>query len=220
MTISGRHACMPETGVQDGELPLTLVALGIYQQIWHALLYLLCYITLPHNTRRFCLESVIGVILGGGAGSRLYPLTKYRSKPAVPIGGKYRLIDIPISNCLHSGLARIYALTQFNSASLNRHISQTYRFDAFSNGFVEILAAEQTQDRLDWYQGTADAVSPAPPPLHVLPDRSIPHPLWRPPLPHELPRLCRRTPRKRRRPSPSQSNPSHEKSRPTSASSK
>ena len=104
------------------------------------------------------MESVIGIILGGGAGSRLYPLTKYRSKPAVPIGGKYRLIDIPISNCLHSGLTRIYALTQFNSASLNRHIAQTYRFDAFSNGFVEILAAEQTEDRLDWYQGTADAV--------------------------------------------------------------
>lgn len=103
-------------------------------------------------------ESVIGIILGGGQGSRLYPLTKYRSKPAVPLGGKYRLIDIPISNCLHAGLERIYVLTQFNSASLNRHIAQTYRFDAFSTGFVEILAAEQTQDRPDWYQGTADAV--------------------------------------------------------------
>ena len=104
------------------------------------------------------MESVIGIILGGGQGSRLYPLTKYRSKPAVPLGGKYRLIDIPISNCLHAGLQRIYVLTQFNSVSLNRHIAQTYRFDAFSTGFVEILAAEQTQDRLDWYQGTADAV--------------------------------------------------------------
>ena len=104
------------------------------------------------------MESVIGIILGGGQGARLYPLTKYRSKPAVPLGGKYRLIDIPISNCLHAGLERIYVLTQFNSVSLNRHIAQTYRFDAFSTGFVEILAAEQTQDRLDWYQGTADAV--------------------------------------------------------------
>ncbi len=104
------------------------------------------------------MKSVIGVILGGGQGARLYPLTKYRSKPAVPLGGKYRLIDIPISNCLHAGIQRIYVLTQFNSASLNRHIAQTYRFDAFSTGFVEILAAEQTQDRLDWYQGTADAV--------------------------------------------------------------
>ena len=111
----------------------------------------------PQN-KEVRVESVIGIILGGGQGSRLYPLTKYRSKPAVPLGGKYRLIDIPISNCLHAGLERIYVLTQFNSASLNRHIAQTYRFDAFSTGFVEILAAEQTQDRPDWYQGTADAV--------------------------------------------------------------
>jgi glucose-1-phosphate adenylyltransferase len=103
-------------------------------------------------------QSVLSVILGGGQGSRLFPLTKYRSKPAVPIGAKYRLIDIPISNCLHSGLERIFVLTQFNSASLNRHVTQTYRFDAFSNGFVEILAAEQTQDNTGWYQGTADAV--------------------------------------------------------------
>ena len=113
--------------------------------------------TVPQN-KEVCVESVIGIILGGGQGSRLYPLTKYRSKPAVPLGGKYRLIDIPISNCLHAGLKCIYVLTQFNSASLNRHIVQTYRFDAFSTGFVEILAAEQTQDRPDWYQGTADAV--------------------------------------------------------------
>ena len=103
-------------------------------------------------------RNVIGVILGGGQGSRLYPLTQYRSKPAVPIGGKYRLIDIPISNCLHSGINRISVLTQFNSASLHRHISQTFRFDAFSDGFVEILAAEQTQESSNWYQGTADAV--------------------------------------------------------------
>ena len=89
---------------------------------------------------------------------RLYPLTRYRAKPAVPIGGKYRLIDIPISNCLHSGINKISVLTQFNSASLHRHISATYRFDNFSEGFVEILAAEQTQDRAEWYQGTADAV--------------------------------------------------------------
>lgn len=104
------------------------------------------------------MRNVIGVILGGGQGTRLFPLTQLRSKPAVPIGGKYRLIDIPISNCLHSGVNRIFALTQFNSASLHRHISTTYRFDSFSDGFVEILAAEQTQDSAAWYQGTADAV--------------------------------------------------------------
>lgn len=104
------------------------------------------------------MRKVIGVILGGGQGTRLFPLTQLRSKPAVPIGGKYRLIDIPISNCLHSGVNRIFALTQFNSASLHRHISTTYRFDSFSDGFVEILAAEQTQDSVAWYQGTADAV--------------------------------------------------------------
>jgi glucose-1-phosphate adenylyltransferase len=101
---------------------------------------------------------VIAVILGGGEGKRLYPLTKYRAKPAVPIAGKFRLIDIPISNCLHSGVDRIFVLTQFNSTSLNRHIVQTYRFDAFSSGYVQILAAQQTQESVDWYQGTADAV--------------------------------------------------------------
>lgn len=104
------------------------------------------------------MRNVIGVILGGGQGSRLFPLTKIRSKPAVPIGGKYRLIDIPISNCIHSGVDKMFVLTQFNSASLNRHVSATYRFDSFSGGFVEILAAEQTMDDTDWYQGTADAV--------------------------------------------------------------
>ncbi len=104
------------------------------------------------------MDRVLAVILGGGQGTRLFPLTQYRSKPAVPIGGKYRLIDIPISNCLHSGVQNVYVLTQFNSASLNRHVHQTYRFDAFSDGFVEILAAEQTQDNAGWYQGTADAV--------------------------------------------------------------
>ena len=98
---------------------------------------------------------------GGGQGSRLFPLTATRSKPAVPIGGKYRLIDVPVSNCLHADIRRIYVLTQFNSASLNRHISMTYRLDGFSRGFVEILAAEQTPDNPNWFQGTADAVRQA-----------------------------------------------------------
>jgi len=103
-------------------------------------------------------NSVMAIILGGGRGTRLFPLTDHRSKPAVPIGGKYRLVDIPISNCLNSGVKRIYVLTQFNSASLNRHIKNTYNFDVFSNGFVDILAAEQTAENTDWFQGTADAV--------------------------------------------------------------
>ena len=106
-------------------------------------------------------NEVLALILGGGQGSRLFPLTSHRSKPAVPIGGKYRLIDIPISNCLHADIRRIFVLTQFNSASLNRHIAQTYRMDLFSPGFVEILAAEQTPDNPNWYQGTADAVRQA-----------------------------------------------------------
>ncbi len=103
-------------------------------------------------------KEVLCVILGGGAGSRLYPLTERRSKPAVPLGGKYRLIDIPVSNCLNSGFNRIFVLTQFNSASLNRHIKNCYHFDVFSHGFVDILAAEQTPTNKDWFQGTADAV--------------------------------------------------------------
>jgi glucose-1-phosphate adenylyltransferase len=103
-------------------------------------------------------NDILAVILGGGRGTRLYPLTKLRSKPAVPIAGKYRLIDIPISNCINSGIYRIDVLTQFNSHSLNRHIAQTYHFDAFHTGFVEILAAEQTPQSTDWYQGTADAI--------------------------------------------------------------
>jgi glucose-1-phosphate adenylyltransferase len=107
------------------------------------------------------MDDVLTLILGGGRGSRLYPLTYMRSKPAVPLGGKYRLIDIPISNCLHAGLKRIFVLTQFNSASLNRHIAQTYRLDVFSQGFVEVLAAEQTPESSDWFQGTADAVRQA-----------------------------------------------------------
>src|SRR5947208_2643189 len=104
------------------------------------------------------LGNVLSVIMGGGQGTRLFPLTKERSKPAVPLAGKYRLVDIPISNCINSGLKRIYLLTQFNSASLHRHISQSYKFDHFSSGFVEILAAEQTFTDTSWYQGTADAV--------------------------------------------------------------
>jgi glucose-1-phosphate adenylyltransferase len=103
-------------------------------------------------------SNVLSVIMGGGQGKRLFPLTKERAKPAVPLAGKYRLVDIPISNCINSGLRRIYLLTQFNSASLHRHISQSYKFDHFSGGFVEILAAEQTYADTSWYQGTADAV--------------------------------------------------------------
>jgi glucose-1-phosphate adenylyltransferase len=103
-------------------------------------------------------SNVLSVIMGGGQGTRLFPLTKERAKPAVPLAGKYRLVDIPISNCINSGLRRIYLLTQFNSASLHRHISQSYKFDHFSGGFVEILAAEQTFGDTSWYQGTADAV--------------------------------------------------------------
>ncbi len=104
------------------------------------------------------MQEVLSLILGGGRGTRLYPLTKLRSKPAVPVAGKYRLIDIPISNCINSGLNRIYILTQFLSVSLHRHIANTYKFDPFSRGFVEVLAAQQTNETTDWYQGTADAV--------------------------------------------------------------
>lgn len=104
------------------------------------------------------MRGVVTAILGGGQGVRLWPLTRDRAKPAVPVAGKFRLIDIPISNSLHAGIDRIFVLTQFNSASLHRHIAQTYRFDAFSEGFVNILAAEQTTRNRDWYQGTADAV--------------------------------------------------------------
>jgi glucose-1-phosphate adenylyltransferase len=103
-------------------------------------------------------KSTVAIILGGGVGSRLYPLTKHRSKPAVPIAGKYRLIDIPISNCLNSDIKRMFVLTMFNSASLNRHIKNTYNFDMFSDAFVNIMAAEQTPDNREWFQGTADAV--------------------------------------------------------------
>src|SRR5919198_2046811 len=102
--------------------------------------------------------NILAVILGGGAGTRLSPLTLARSKPAVPLGGKYRLVDIALSNCINSDILRTFVLTQYNSASLNRHIAQTYRFSQFSNGFVEILAAEQTPESPQWFQGTADAV--------------------------------------------------------------
>lgn len=112
-------------------------------------------------------DNVLSLILGGGAGQRLYPLTQSRAKPAVPLGGKYRLIDIPVSNCINSNLHRIFILTQYNSASLNRHIARTYRFSRFTNGFVEILAAEITPERPDWFQGTADAVRQS---LHHLDD--------------------------------------------------
>jgi glucose-1-phosphate adenylyltransferase len=104
------------------------------------------------------MQDVLSLILGGGRGTRLYPLTKLRSKPAVPVAGKYRLIDIPISNCINGGCNRIYILTQFLSVSLHRHIANTYKFDPFSRGFVEVLAAQQTNETADWYQGTADAV--------------------------------------------------------------
>ncbi len=104
------------------------------------------------------MAKIVSIILGGGRGQRLYPLTAKRAKPAVPFGGKFRLVDIPISNCIHAGLREIYVLTQFNSASLHRHVNNTYRFDTFDRGFVEVLAAEQTLQSNEWYQGTADAV--------------------------------------------------------------
>jgi glucose-1-phosphate adenylyltransferase len=111
-----------------------------------------------HSFENMANKNVISVILGGGAGSRLYPLTATRSKPAVPIAGKYRLVDIPISNCINSAINRMFILTQYNSASLNKHIKNTYQFSGFSTGFVDILAAEQTPDSPGWFQGTADAV--------------------------------------------------------------
>src|SRR5512147_503087 len=105
------------------------------------------------------MNKTIALVLGGGRGTRLLPLTKFRAKPAVPLAGKYRLIDIPLSNCINSGLSRVYVLTQFLSASLHRHIRETYRFDQFNGGFVELLAAQQTMEEgTDWYEGTADAV--------------------------------------------------------------
>src|SRR2546422_9416106 len=120
--------------------------------------------SLPKNPRVFgalppdTTQRTLAIVMGGGAGTRLFPLTKDRAKPAVPLGGKYRIVDIPISNCINSGLRRIYVLTQFNSASLHRHIAASYKFDQFSRSFVEILAAQQTPTGGNWYQGTADAV--------------------------------------------------------------
>jgi glucose-1-phosphate adenylyltransferase len=116
------------------------------------------------------IPSVLAVIMGGGRGTRLYPLTKERCKPAVPLAGKYRLVDIPISNCLNSGINRIFLLTQFNTASLHRHVQNTYHFDSFGQGFVDIMAAEQTEKYADWYQGTADAVR-----RNVVHFRTYPH---------------------------------------------
>src|SRR5580698_975037 len=113
---------------------------------------------MPQTPRHSRNASTLCVIMGGGQGTRLFPLTKDRAKPAVPFAGKYRIVDVPISNCINSGYRRVYILTQFNSASLHRHISQSYKFDQFSGGFVEILAAEQTFSDTSWYQGTADAV--------------------------------------------------------------
>ncbi len=120
-----------------------------------------------HTFRISYMSDLITIILGGGAGTRLHPLTLHRSKPAVPLAGKYRLIDIPISNCINSGLSRIFVLTQYNSASLNRHIARTYQFDRFRRGFVTILAAEQTPSSKEWYQGTADAVRQSLPHVNV-----------------------------------------------------
>ncbi len=119
------------------------------------------------------MQELTAVILGGGRGARLFPLTKSRSKPAVPLAGNYRLIDVTLSNCINSEIDRIYVLTQFNSASLNQHISRTYRFDAFTNGFVEILAAEQTLLSSEWFQGTADAVRQVLPHLGNFPCRDV-----------------------------------------------
>jgi len=104
------------------------------------------------------MKDVLGIVMGGGRGTRLYPLTKLRAKPAVPIAGKYRLIDIPLSNCINSNINKIAVLTQFKSVSLHRHISRTFIFDAFSRGYVQIYAAEQRDQSFEWYQGTADAV--------------------------------------------------------------
>src|SRR6516164_6556931 len=114
--------------------------------------------TSPTTAGTKAMDSVLSLILGGGRGKRLYPLTRFRSEPAVPLAGNYRLIDIPISNCINSGCKRIYVLTQFQSVSLHRHLAATYKFDPFGEGFVEVLAAQQTNEAADWYQGTADAV--------------------------------------------------------------
>ena len=117
--------------------------------------------------------------MGGGAGSRLFPSYEKRAKPAVPLAGKYRLVDIPISNCLNSGFRQIYVLTQFNSESLHRHITASYKFDNFTKSFVEILAAQQTSEGAGWYQGTGGRSAPEPPLLSGAPLRTLPHIEWR-----------------------------------------
>ena len=129
------------------------------------------------------LQRTLAIIMGGGAGTRLFPLTKDRAKPAVPLGGKYRIVDISISNCLNSGLRSIYLLTQFNSMSLHRHIQASYKFDNFSRSFVDILAAQQTPEGSQWYQGTADAVRQNMRYFLERPVRLLPHIEWRPALP-------------------------------------
>ena len=113
---------------------------------------------MQHINLKSISDKTLAIIMGGGAGTRLFPLTKERAKPAVPLGGKYRLVDIPISNCLNSGFRQVYVLTQFNSESLHRHITASYKFDNFTKSFVEMLAAQQTPEGASWYQGTADAV--------------------------------------------------------------
>ena len=138
------------------------------------------------------MRNVLALVLGGGRGTRLYPLTKYRSKPAVPLAGKYRLIDIPLSNCINSGVNRMYVLTQFNSVSLHRHIRRTYMFDSFSEGFVEILAAQQTNESSNWYQGTADAVRQNLRYVAGIGSRLRADPFRRPALPHGLRATCSR----------------------------
>ena len=143
------------------------------------------------------MRDVVGFILGGGQGSRLFPLTQFHSKPAVPIGGKYRLIDIPISNCIHSGINRIFVLTQLNSASLHRHISTTYRFDSFSDGFVEIMAAEQDPRQRRLVPGHSRRGPPTTQALIVAKIGSGFDPVGVSPLPHGLPRLYRRASRPR-----------------------
>ena len=132
------------------------------------------------------MNDTLAIILGGGQGARLFPLTATRSKPAVPIGGKYRLIDVPISGCLHADIRRIFVLTQFNSASLNRHISNTYRLDRFSGGFVEILAAEQTPDNPQLVSGHGRRRPPGGAPLRAARRRVLPDPRRRPSLPDGL----------------------------------
>ena len=131
-------------------------------------------------------HNVLAVILGGGAGTRLFPLTQQRSKPAVPLGGKYRLVDIAISNCINSDVFKMFVLTQYNSASLNRHLAQTYRFSQFSNGFVEVMAAEQTPESPHWFQGTADAVASDPAAPCRLGNRYAADTFRRSSLPHGL----------------------------------